>query len=103
MCGRYTITTPGWWALAERFAVGDDFEPSTLERYNVCPTEPIAIVAAEGKARVVRAVRRADGAPRTPLPRARRRLVRMAQSGEERRRADPVPLHDRQRRAIRVR
>ena len=57
MCGRYTLTTPGGRALAERFAVGDDFEPATLERYNVCPTEPIAIVAAEGDARVVHTVR----------------------------------------------
>ena len=57
MCGRYTLTTPGGRALAERFAVGDDFEPATLERYNVCPTEPIAVVAAEGDARVVRTVR----------------------------------------------
>jgi putative SOS response-associated peptidase YedK len=57
MCGRYTLTTPGGRALAERFTVADDFEPATLERYNVCPTEPIAIVAAEGDARVVRTVR----------------------------------------------
>jgi putative SOS response-associated peptidase YedK len=57
MCGRYTLTTPGGRALAERFVVGDDFGPATLERYNVCPTEPIAIVAAEGHARVVRTVR----------------------------------------------
>ena len=57
MCGRYTLTTPGGRALAERFAVGDDFEPATLGRYNVCPTEPIAIVAAEGDGRVVHTVR----------------------------------------------
>jgi putative SOS response-associated peptidase YedK len=57
MCGRYTLTTPGGRALTERFSVGDDFEPATLERYNVCPTEPIAVVAAEGDARVVRTVR----------------------------------------------
>jgi putative SOS response-associated peptidase YedK len=57
MCGRYTLTTPGGRALAERFTVGDDFEPATLERYNVCPTEPIAIVTAEGDARVVHTVR----------------------------------------------
>jgi putative SOS response-associated peptidase YedK len=57
MCGRYTLTTPGGRALTERFSVADDFEPATLERYNVCPTEPIAIVAAEGDARVVRTVR----------------------------------------------
>jgi putative SOS response-associated peptidase YedK len=57
MCGRYTLTTPGGRALAERFVVGDDFEPATLERYNVCPTEPIAVVAAEGHQRVVHTVR----------------------------------------------
>jgi putative SOS response-associated peptidase YedK len=57
MCGRYTLTTPGGRALTERFAVGDDFEPATLERYNVCPTEPIAVVVAEGEARAVRTVR----------------------------------------------
>ena len=57
MCGRYTLTTPGGRALAERFAVGDDFEPATLERFNVCPTEPIAVVAAEGEDRVVHTVR----------------------------------------------
>ena len=57
MCGRYTLTTPGGKALAERFAVEDAFEPATLERFNVCPTEPIAIVAAEGEQRVVRTVR----------------------------------------------
>jgi putative SOS response-associated peptidase YedK len=57
MCGRYTLTTPGGRALAERFVVGDDFDPATLERYNVCPTEPIAVVAAEGDARVVHTVR----------------------------------------------
>ena len=57
MCGRYTLTTPGGRALAERFVVGDDFEPTTLERYNVCPTEPIAIVAAEGDERAVHTVR----------------------------------------------
>jgi putative SOS response-associated peptidase YedK len=57
MCGRYTLTTPGGRALAERFTVDDAFEPTTLERFNVCPTEPIAIVAAEGDARVVHTVR----------------------------------------------
>jgi putative SOS response-associated peptidase YedK len=57
MCGRYTLTTPGGRALAERFTVDDAFEPATLERYNVCPTEPIAIVTAEGEARVAMTVR----------------------------------------------
>jgi putative SOS response-associated peptidase YedK len=57
MCGRYTLTTPGGKALTERFAVEDTFEPATLERFNVCPTEPIAVVSAEGEQRVVRTVR----------------------------------------------
>src|SRR3712207_3340712 len=57
MCGRYTLTTSGGRLLAERFEVGDEFEPGTLGRYNVCPTEPIAIVAAEGDERVVHTAR----------------------------------------------
>jgi putative SOS response-associated peptidase YedK len=47
--------------LAERFVVGDagQLEPTTLGRYNVCPTEPIAIVTAaeEGDGRLARTVR----------------------------------------------
>jgi putative SOS response-associated peptidase YedK len=51
MCGRYTLTTPGGRALAERFDVGDpeQLEPATLTRFNVCPTEPIAIVTGDGE------------------------------------------------------
>ena len=50
MCGRYTLTTPGGRALAERFDVGDpeQLDTATLGRFNVCPTEPIAIVAEDG-------------------------------------------------------
>jgi len=50
MCGRYTLTTPGGRALAERFDVGDpeQLDPATLGRFNVCPTEPIAIVTEDG-------------------------------------------------------
>ena len=58
MCGRYTLTTPGGRALAERFDVADPdaLDPATLERFNVCPTEPIAIVTEHGerKAQTVR-------------------------------------------------
>jgi putative SOS response-associated peptidase YedK len=60
MCGRYTLTTPGGRALAERFEVGDPeaIEPQTLGRYNVCPTEPVAIASAEGEGpRVARTAR----------------------------------------------
>ena len=59
MCGRYTLTTPGGRALAERFVLADPdaLEPETLHRFNVCPTEPIAIVAGEDGSRRVRTVR----------------------------------------------
>jgi putative SOS response-associated peptidase YedK len=51
VCGRYTLTTHGGRALAERFALGDPeaLEPATLGRYNVCPTEPIAIATGDGE------------------------------------------------------
>lgn len=56
MCGRYTLTTPGGRALTERFELADRgaVEPETTERFNVCPTEPIAIVDAGREARTVR-------------------------------------------------
>jgi putative SOS response-associated peptidase YedK len=58
MCGRYTLTTPGGRALAERFDVAepDQLDPATLTRFNVCPTEPIAIVTEDG-ARAAQTVR----------------------------------------------
>lgn len=58
MCGRYTLTTNLGAALADRFgAPGDGFEAATLERFNVCPTEPVAVVAGEDGSRRVRTVR----------------------------------------------
>jgi putative SOS response-associated peptidase YedK len=60
MCGRYTLTTPGGRALAERFALADPeaLEPATLGRFNVCPTEPIAIACGDGgDGRVARTAR----------------------------------------------
>jgi putative SOS response-associated peptidase YedK len=51
VCGRYTLTTHGGRALAERFALADPdaLEPAALGRYNVCPTEPIAIATGDGE------------------------------------------------------
>ena len=49
---------PGGRALAERFDIADPdaLDPATLSRFNVCPTEPIAIVTEDGerKAQTVR-------------------------------------------------
>jgi putative SOS response-associated peptidase YedK len=59
MCGRYTLTTPGGLGLADRFGLDgpDTFAPETLERFNVCPTEPVAVAVVEGEQRVARTMR----------------------------------------------
>jgi putative SOS response-associated peptidase YedK len=59
VCGRYTLTTPGGRALAERFALADPdaIEPATLGRFNVCPTEPVAVAVGEEDQRVARTMR----------------------------------------------
>jgi putative SOS response-associated peptidase YedK len=59
MCGRYTITTTGGPLMVERFELGAEPEPATLGRFNVCPTEPIAVATApeDGGERAVRTVR----------------------------------------------
>jgi len=57
VCGRYTITTNIGAMLAERFELGSEPEAATLGRFNVCPTEPIAIATAEDGVRGVRTVR----------------------------------------------
>jgi putative SOS response-associated peptidase YedK len=57
MCGRYTMTAvDGRW-LAERFSAAAAPAPSTLGRFNVCPTEPIAVVAGEDGSRRILTVR----------------------------------------------
>jgi putative SOS response-associated peptidase YedK len=59
VCGRYTLTTPGGRALAERFVLADAdaIEPATLGRFNVCPTEPVAVAIADGDERLARTMR----------------------------------------------
>jgi putative SOS response-associated peptidase YedK len=59
VCGRYTLTTNLGADLAGRFGASELPYAATLERYNVCPTEPIAVVSAsgEGGARVLHTVR----------------------------------------------
>ena len=56
MCGRYTLTTRIGQDIADRFDVRDSasLAPETLGRFNVCPTEPVAVVTAEREARALR-------------------------------------------------
>jgi putative SOS response-associated peptidase YedK len=56
MCGRYTLTTNIGQDLADRFAVREAaaLEPATLGRFNVCPTERVAVVGSDRTARGVR-------------------------------------------------
>jgi putative SOS response-associated peptidase YedK len=56
MCGRYTLTTNIGQDLADRFAVREAaaLEPATLGRFNVCPTERVAVVCSDRTARGVR-------------------------------------------------
>ena len=51
MCGRYTLTQVGPRLVGERFELGQaEIEPATLGRFNVCPTEDILVVDAQGAA-----------------------------------------------------
>ena len=44
MCGRYTLSLVDGGAIAARFGTAEPPVRETLERCNVCPTEPIAVV-----------------------------------------------------------
>src|SRR5215211_1283692 len=57
MCGRFTLTKVDGHGIAQRFYVAQDPEEATLGRFNVCPTEQIAIVSAKDGERKLRAVR----------------------------------------------
>jgi putative SOS response-associated peptidase YedK len=59
MCGRYTLTSGDGHGIARRFGVREEarLEPATLRRFNVCPTEPVAIVCGEDGSRAFRTVR----------------------------------------------
>lgn len=56
MCGRITITDPNE-ALAALFAAvpGNDLPPSP--RFNICPTDPVAVVTSDNGARRLRTMR----------------------------------------------
>src|SRR5918997_2041518 len=57
MCGRFTLTKVDGHGIAQRFDVPQDPEEATLGRFNVCPTEQIAIVSEKEGERKLRAVR----------------------------------------------
>lgn len=56
MCGRFVMTTPDE-AIAALFGavMSNDLPP--VPRYNVCPTNPVAVITAEAGARRLRAMR----------------------------------------------
>jgi len=54
MCGRFTQTRIDGHGIAQRFGVPMDPEEATLGRYNVCPTEQIAIVSVKEEERKLR-------------------------------------------------
>jgi putative SOS response-associated peptidase YedK len=54
MCGRFTLTKIDGHGIAQRFDVAQDPEEATLGRFNVCPTEQVAVVTAEREARSLR-------------------------------------------------
>src|SRR3954449_317970 len=59
MCGRYTLTTKIGQDIADRFGVSEAaaFDPATLGRFNVCPTEQVAVVTGPEASRAVRSLR----------------------------------------------
>jgi putative SOS response-associated peptidase YedK len=57
VCGRYTLTSKPGFGIPDRFGVGSDPPFETLERYNVCPTEQIAIVSVKDEERRVMGAR----------------------------------------------
>jgi putative SOS response-associated peptidase YedK len=58
MCGRYTITRVDGHGIAQRFGVPESaVERATLGRYNVCPTERVLAVCADGDGPAARGLR----------------------------------------------
>ena len=113
VCGRYTLSTVDGPEIAQRFSLITPPDEETLGRFNVCPTETIAAVAASRARRprcrgacgrsatskfapinvrsetAATALQVADD--RRALPGARRRLVRVAE-GRKRKGAPRLPF-----------
>jgi putative SOS response-associated peptidase YedK len=51
MCGRYTLSTVDGPAIAQRFGLIEPPAAETLGRFNVCPTEPVAIATGRDERR----------------------------------------------------
>jgi len=49
VCGRYTLSTVDGPEIAQRFSLINPPPEETLGRFNVCPTEPVAMVATPGQ------------------------------------------------------
>lgn len=56
MCGRFTMTHPDE-AIARLFAATPGNDLPEVPRYNICPTNPVAVITATGGARRMRAMR----------------------------------------------
>lgn len=56
MCGRLTMTHPND-AMAQLFAAAPSNDLPPVPRYNVCPTQDLAVVTAEGGRRALRPMR----------------------------------------------
>ncbi|HWK25353.1 MAG TPA: SOS response-associated peptidase [Solirubrobacter sp.] len=54
MCGRYTLSTVDGSDIAQRFSLVEPPAAETLGRFNVCPTEAIAVVHEPQRADAVR-------------------------------------------------
>src|SRR3954452_20752855 len=57
MCGRFTLTTQAGFGMAQRFGTAQEPAQETLQRFNVCPTEQVAVVRAEDAERRMEAAR----------------------------------------------
>jgi putative SOS response-associated peptidase YedK len=57
MCGRFTLTTPAGLGVAQRFETAEPPPEQTLRRFNVCPTEQIAVVRVKDGERRMAAAR----------------------------------------------
>jgi putative SOS response-associated peptidase YedK len=56
MCGRFTMTHPNE-AMARLFAATPGNDLPEVPRFNICPTNPVVAITADGGTRRMRAMR----------------------------------------------